>query len=398
MKSYRNSLPNFAKPLVKLALILALLLVLPVAQVLAADITVDATCTLEQAIGNANSDSQGNTGCAEGQGTDTIILTGDVTLPRTTSAITSTIIIEGRGFTIDGGGNQVLSVNSGANLTINNVTIARGSARNGGGIYNAGTLTINNSTIRNNTASGGGGGIYHNNGSGEITLTIKNSTISNNTASSNSDGGGIYINTGTGEISNSTIIGNKAMGDNNGGGGIFVDGNLTLTHVTLVGNSASNAGGIYITGTSSNKSIYNSILANNSNDDCRLASDRVPKPENVGNLIGNPGDCGAGAVSADPMLGRLTGRPPYYPLLEGSPAIDAASSAHCTRKDQRGQARRITDCDIGAYEWHSGLVYMPKPPVRTTIALLPEIEVSDLTGSTEAQRIDAGGRWHPVGD
>ncbi len=473
MKSYRDSLPNFAKPLVKLALILALLLVLPVSQVLAADIKVDADCELTEAIQNANDDAATNSDCEAGSGADTITITqagtsnGTITLSRTPTSISSTIIIEGGGFTISGGGSvQVLNLSSSGNLTINKVTITNGSAReggginnagtltinnstisgntttssssgggiynvgtltinnstisgnttassgSGGGIYNVGTLTINNSTIRNNTATNGGG-IYHSNWSSATTLIIRNSTISNNTASS--DGGGINLQQATGTISNSAMrnngattgggilvtgsaeltVTNSTIYDNTAGpngGGIVVAGTLTLTHVTLVGNSASNAGGLYVAGSSPNTSIYNSILANNSNGDCRRRQDSIPKPQqNVGNLIGNPGDCGAGKLSADPLLGRLTGRPAYYPLLEGSPAIDAASSAHCTRKDQRGQARRITDCDIGAYEWHSGLVYVPKPPVDTILALLPEIEISDLTGFTEAQRIDAGG-------
>ena len=186
-----------------------------------------------------------------------------------------------------------------------------------------------------------------------------------------------------------------------------LDGSLMeLTHVTIVNNTAKREGGGLHLGIRNNDRdekagatfhIRNSILANNSqgnNNDVGNDCDRDERgwATNVGNLIENPGDCGAGdALRADPLLGSLTGSPGYYPLLAGSPAIDAASSAYCTRKDQRGQARRITDCDIGAYEWSSGLVYAPKPPVRSIIALLPEIEVSDLTGFTEAQRIDAEG-------
>ncbi len=480
MKSYRDSLPNFAKPLVKLALILALLLVLPVAQVLAAEIEVNATCSLEQAIGNANSDSQGNPGCAEGQGTDTIILTGDVTLPRTPSAINSTIIIEGRGFTISGDNStRVLKVDSGGNLTLNNMTITKGKADDGGGIYNSGTLTINNSTIQDNSTSSttNGGGIYINSG----TLTINNSTVRDNSSSSN--GGGIYINSGTHTINNSTIERNKSKGagggiyifggkltinnstiadntaeapgggiystatqntaneitinnstfaDNRGagggaiyanstkaitinnstiaknratnsrgaGGGIYAASPFELTHVTMVNNTTNNDGaGLYIPSSNSyDKKIRNSILANNGNSDCELGNVNTPLTENVGNLIESV-NCGGDVLTADPRLGSLTtGRPAYYPLLSGSPAIDAASSAHCLPEDQRGASRPYgSACDIGAFEWtpaEEECVGCPPPQqpfVRTTIALLPEIEVSDLTGFTEAQRIDAGG-------
>ncbi len=105
---------------------------------------------------------------------------------------------------------------------------------------------------------------------------------------------------------------------------------------------------------------------------------------------------GAGALSADPLLGSLTGSPAYYPLLAGSPAIDAASSAHCLPEDQRGVSRPAgRACDIGAYERAAepgeGGVYVPKPRVPTCLALLPDIDVTDLSGTTQCQRIDAEG-------
>ncbi len=479
MKSCRNPissvfpdrlLPNFAKPLVKFCLILMLLLVLPLSQVFAETIHVDATCTLEQAIASANTNSV-NGGCKAGDDGDdggdiititregttngTIIVSADLTFARE-----SKLTINGGGFTLSGGDStRIFDISSSSTtLTLNNMTIIKGwESGDGGAIFNRGTLTINNSTIKDNEvvsngfggaisnitdsngaggtvtinnstisdndAGRGGGAIYSYNG----TLIIKNSVITRNEARSNGGGidasyaevtisnssitdntsldtyyprgftlggGGIYSDDDL-NISNSTIAGNQVNRGKNGGG-IFVDGALTLTHVTIVNNSAAGQGdGLYFDNRDArNRVIHNSILANNGDSDCWLLDVSKPLAENVGNLIRNPGNCGAGKLNADPMLGSLTGRPAYYPLQAGSPAIDAASSAHCTREDQRGQDRSRKACDIGAYEWRSGIVYVPKTPeprMPTCPALLPGIDVTDLTGATQCQRIDAGG-------
>ncbi len=489
----------------RFALVLLALLILPVSQALAETIDVDATCSLDQAIRSAN-DNSVHGGCKPGDapdrddpekdGADTIILSGDIALSATPADITSIITIEGGGFTISGDGGtrkvRVLSVASSGDLTINNLTVANGSANNGGGIYNLGTVEINNSTIQNNSATGSGatngrgGGIYN-----EGTLNIYNSTIQNNEASSQAggihtvgivriynstirgnkannvsfggggiinerlgterpgdlkiwnstisgnstegNGGGIQVYSGSAEISNSAITDNKAIHEavsttygggiivsalaeltvNNStiahntagesGGGIATTGDLTLTHVTLSDNSAPGAAGLYLTGNVTDTGftpkmktrIHNSILANNNNGDCGFSNNTGHVIEqNVGNLIENPGNCGAGAVSADPRLGRLTGSPAYYPLPENSSAVDAASSVYCLREDQRGRSRRRNACDIGAFEWYPEIDYVPKAPesrVPTCSALLPEIDVTDLTGTTQCQRIDAAG-------
>ena len=94
--------------------------------------------------------------------------------------------------------------------------------------------------------------------------------------------------------------------------------------------------------------LRNTIIAGNSGGDCfgRLN-------ENINNLIAD-GSCFA-VLSGDPMLGELVapedGSPAYYPLLEGSPAIDAADDEYCPDTDMLGAARpQGAACDIGAYE------------------------------------------------
>jgi hypothetical protein len=132
-----------------------------------------------------------------------------------------------------------------------------------GTINNDGTLVVQNSRITDNTvdlladlgpsdASGGGAGIWNTG-----TLTVANSTIANNASpsagsSSNiSYGGGISNYGGTATITGCTIIGNSASE----GGGIFISGgstggnSLTISNSTISGNSTpGSGGGIYVVG------------------------------------------------------------------------------------------------------------------------------------------------------
>ena len=63
---------------------------------------------------------------------------------------------------------------------------------------------------------------------------------------------------------------------------------------------------------------------------------------------------GSVAAPIDPKLGTLGdhgGATATFPLLLGSPAIDAGSSADCPDIDQRGVSRpQGPGCDIGSYE------------------------------------------------
>ncbi len=368
---------KFAKPFSYIVLILSLLFFLPLSQVFAADIDVGTGCTLAQAISSANADqSNRDTGnCDPGSGADTITLSGDVTLSTALPNITSTITIEGGEFTIDGNNaHRIFDVRNG-NLTLNSLTLTKGYADNGGALrLIGGSLTINNSIIRDseaeseNSGNGQGGGLYHNQGTtiinnssfinneadislnstgGAISihnrsplsagnLTINNSTFRDNKAT---DGGAIIIEGGTAKITNSTFTNNKADGGK--GGAIWntaVGATTTLTHVTVVGNTANEQGGVY-----DPNRIYNSIIANNtgngSADDCRGTG----LTSSSGSLIESGSRCGSPAVTSDPKLGELTGSPAYFPLLAGSPAIDAADTDKCDelnpKVDQRGASR-----------------------------------------------------------
>ncbi len=189
--------------------------------------------------------------------------------------------------TIDGGGNITISgnnsvgvmwVESGANLTLQNLTIAdgksvAGSVRNDGGMVN-----VTNSTFSNNSGSGGSifnasGGTLNvtnsifsgNNTNGSCggicnlgTLAVTNSTFSNNSAGT--FGGGIFnAIASTLNVTNSTFSNNSA--GTFGGGGIRNDGTMAVTNSTFSNNGANSGGGIYNSGT---LNVTNSTFYNNS--------------------------------------------------------------------------------------------------------------------------------------
>jgi hypothetical protein len=297
--------------------------------------------SLRQAILDANASS----GVA-----DTIDFDLSLSGPQTiTLASQLPTITDGAGLTIDGGsaditlsGNNVVrvfEVASGAELTLNNLTVANGRADNaGGGILNLGTLEVNNSTISGNRAGTFSGGI-HNVG----TLTVNNSTISGNRAGTFS--GGIH-NVGTLTVNSSTISGNSA-GTDNGGIGNASAGTLTVNNSTISGNSANNNGGGI--GNGSTATLNNTIVANNEGGNCA----GLPVTDDGGNLEWPGNDCGF-ALSADPLLGPLAdngGPTQTHALQPDSPAIDAAVECPPPATDQRGVSRPQGDaCDIGSFE------------------------------------------------
>ncbi len=163
---------------------------------------------------------------------------GIITLASPLPVISDDVQILGPGanvLTVSGNfANQVFQVGPDATATIAGLTIADGSAVNGGGILNDGALTVTNCALSGNSAPQNGGGIEN-----LGILTVTNSTLSDNSA--NESGGGIYDD-GNMTITNSTLSANSATY----GGGIFsfffhageirVGGTLTVTNCTLSGN------------------------------------------------------------------------------------------------------------------------------------------------------------------
>jgi hypothetical protein len=374
--------------------------------------------SLRDAIAQANSTSEDDTidfnitsGCSGGVCTITLT-SGTLVINSASTAGSLTITNAGGSQRIEISGNnstRVFSVNIGANLTIDSITIRDGSASNGGGINNSGgTVNITNSTITNNSASGStsslGGGIYNtgtvnitnstitNNsasgstsslGGGIVNLSggivnITNSTITNNSATVGSSGGGIMnFSGGTVNVTNSTITNNSASSGGNGGGINNGGGTVNITNSTITNNSATvGGGGIRNAGT---VNARNTIIANNN----ALSGPDFngPLTSQGYNLIRNT----SGTTITGVTTGNITGQDPlltplgYYggstwtrALFFESPALNAGSN--CVRtagacgsgqpsvaiiRDQRGASRQgfsrlvgAGPVDIGAYEFN----------------------------------------------
>ena len=359
----------------------------------AATITVDADCTLAEAITSANADSNSNAaGCAAGSGADTINITaagttdGVITLSTALPFVTTEMTINGNGYTLNGNDQfRIFQVWTG-DLTLNRLTLtkARINGDAGGAIYvrPSSQLTLRDSTLIDNRSSLGGAGIFAANGD----VTIERTAFIDNigeTLSAGNGGGAIILTDGSSPANPLTIresafignsgyeggairtfgsiativIENSTFHDNTSavaGGAIYhYQGDLTLRHVTMVGNTSSNNSSgsqLYHVPGTARTAVYNSIIhGGDSANDCDLSGNAVFS----GNLSSD-GSCLAGQ-QADPRLGSLVDRR-YFPLLEDSPAIDAANGAECnnlhSRWDQRGQARPSgSACDIGAIEF-----------------------------------------------
>ncbi|MGB8648043.1 MAG: choice-of-anchor Q domain-containing protein [Anaerolineae bacterium] len=285
--------------------------------------TTNGSCSLREALTNANNNAQTYPDCAAGSGADTInfSVSGTITLGSALPSITDDVTIDGSGQSITVSGAdayQVLFVNVGKTLSLTNLTIAHGSANAGGGVQNDGTLNVTNGAFTSNSANLGGGiwnagtltitgtnfsynsaknggAIENDTGVANITgaafgsnqatcnttnckayggalvsgyqLTAIGNTFSLNAATCTgttclASGGGIY-NTATASISNSTFGTNttSANGSAATGGGIYSStGSLTVSGSTFLSNSASDGGGIFALGTAT---VFNSTFYSN---------------------------------------------------------------------------------------------------------------------------------------
>ncbi|MFZ4659055.1 MAG: choice-of-anchor Q domain-containing protein [Caldilineaceae bacterium] len=230
----------------------ALALALANAPVQAADFTASDQPTLVTAINSANDETTN-------PGPDTITLTDNITLttiivtdtigstdlPLGLPTISSTVTIEGAGFTIARDSNitetfGILSVAPTSTLTLNDATISGGASLAGAILNLGGALTVNDSTLTGNFGFIGGA-ISSKYG----TTTINRSTFSNNLAKYS---GAISLLTTPGydvsaTIVDSTVTNNISMG---GAGGILNNQPLTITNTVISQNMAKygNGGGI----------------------------------------------------------------------------------------------------------------------------------------------------------
>jgi hypothetical protein len=163
---------------------------------------------------------------------------------------------------------EVVQVDGGVTGILASLTISGGSAANGGGIDNAGTLTITGSTIEDNSATAyeydNGGGVYNTG-----TLAVSDSTIVGNSAAW--VGGGILDEGGTLTVTDCTIDNNlgSTLAQGAGGGIAIESGTATVTGCAVSDNSGYYGGGIGLQGNAllagyASLTVLDSTIANNS--------------------------------------------------------------------------------------------------------------------------------------
>lgn len=265
---------------------------------------------------------------------------------------------------------------------------------------NKGTLaTYERSTFINNRADGlgteygSGGAIYHieddhAGGRAEFNLEIVDSTFHNNSAGRQGGALWLYV-LGHGRIENVTLEGNQTTAAFNtvgqGGAAIIHLGIYEIVNTLFANNHAAyQAGALHAGGdgdpdrvvTLTNTIFYNNTLnigqtvpsetlwqGFHTNREMTDGGGNIQypkdKPDPYNNDVNNW--ITANPIFADPLLGVLGmygGPTRTVALLEGSPAIDAAVAGACPAADQRGYPR-LGPCDIGPFEYGSGLFQFP---------------------------------------
>jgi Carboxypeptidase regulatory-like domain len=235
---------------------------------------------------------------------------------------------------------RVFWVNSGANLTLNGLSVTNGLVngttdyRGGAGIVNFGTTTLNNCTVFGNSVA----------------------------TPQNTGGGGIDNATGTLNLINSTVSGNSVV--NGYGGGISGGPNSTenIVNSTITNNFVSYCCG-GINGDTGQINLRNSIVANNHHNNTNplfYGDDIFGYVVSQGNnIIGNTNDIisitgnqTGNILNQSPLLaplGNYGGTTMTHALLSLSPAINPAISNSAPLLDQRGAAR-VGTADIGSFE------------------------------------------------
>ena len=193
-----------------------------------------------------------------------------------------------------------------------------------------------------------------------FTLT-RSAILRNNSA-------GFRIDKSAATLQNVTISGN--VGSSDGGGGVWIaGGGVTILDSTIAENSGS---GVWGRSSGTSLDVERSVIALNAGTNCYLGGGIVMNfsaPDTY--------TCDDSLTAADLGLGPLSeiGGTWVYPLLEGSPLIDASATvAECPSEDQRGAGRPVgATCDIGAYEF--GLALTSATPVTdgTPTAVLETI-------------------------
>lgn len=291
-------------------------------------------CTLRAAIQEANA----LTSCSPL--TINITATGTITLGSNLPTIAhSNLTITGPGadqLTVDGVDTyRPFEIGLGSYaVTLSGLRVYRGRGNGGGGLLNqsTGTVNVNNMAFTGNaiTGSSGGGGIRH---ASSGTLNVTDSTFTNNIGTPTGGGGISNFAAGTLNVTNSTFSGNVA----NLGSGIHTHaaGFTNITNCTLSGNGGNGVN----TNANGTTTIKNTIAVGHISADIS------------GSFTGSNNLTGTVANALLGTLGNYGGTTDTFPLLPGSPALNAGTASGAPSTDQRGVARpQGTGIDIGAFE------------------------------------------------
>jgi CSLREA domain-containing protein len=258
---------------------------------LADTLAADGAITLREAVQAANTNQVVNEAPA-GSSTQTDSIQFDPSLTGGTITLGGTQLTISQGLDIHGLGPDRLTISAnnasrifnitGAStaVTVDGMRLTSGNASNGGGIntagrltlseaiiencqsisyaaaiYNTGQLSLRSVTLRSNTTTGSSGGTVYD-GSGSSLLVI-NSTVSGNLGAM---GLGIMHQGAALTVINSTISGNTTT--SNGGGLWVYSGTATIVQSTITGNSAAQGGGVYVQ-SGATAVVKNMVIAGN---------------------------------------------------------------------------------------------------------------------------------------
>jgi Bacterial Ig domain/Right handed beta helix region len=351
----------------------------------------DGSCSIREAIINANNDAATWPDCAAGSGADTIMLPAGtitfaipnpVTVPCCLDSdqqaawgdldILSSMTIAGdpAGTTIDGNQlDRIFDINPDVDglpetvtpsitVQISDLTMTNARQNQSGAVrvLARATVTIDRCTISNSTSwADDGGGIYV---FADGTLTLRNSTVSGNFALLH--GAGIRSD-GTLSVINSTVTDNDSSFTNLFNGLACFGGTCSLRNSIFAGNGP--AGVIQVGGATLISLGYN-IIGKTQNDPS------IPFVA-IAPTTGDQFEISAAAVALG-ALANNGGPTPTHELLPGSIAIDAGESSGAS-SDQRGEARPCDQAavanaaggdgaDIGAFEVQGACVPPNAPP------------------------------------